>query len=93
MARLRKTVYIFAVKFSYESEWHLDVRDWERDESDELILLETREITFDLPQDWDPTLIQIRALKAQLEKLRATAQAKETEIVEKINNLLCLEMK
>lgn len=91
MARLKTKVYLYIRKLEWETEWTLSVRDWEDGESDECILLETREIFFDLPRDWDPREKQIVALRTQLQTLRATAAVKEIEIEGKIANLLAIE--
>jgi hypothetical protein len=92
MPRLTKTIHICVSKYAWDDAWNLDIYyGSEKPEySDECLYLESRVVTYDLPSDWDPSNMQIAALRAQLVKLRATAEAKATEIEGKIQNLLAI---
>ena len=58
-----------------------------------LVAKQEMELTFDLPEDFNPTAAKIDSLKAEQQKIADEAQAKRNNIEEQIQNLLCLEDK
>ena len=91
MARFSREIRLY-MKKNWDDKWVLDVTDFIQDESESLILMELRTVSLDLPDSWDPVPIQLAALRAKLEKMRAVASAAETEVIGKINSLLAIEM-
>ena len=51
------------------------------------------ELSFDIPDDFDPVNGHIDALKAEKQKIAADAQVKMNNLEEQIQSLLCIEDK
>ena len=59
---------------------------------DEYIFLGCKDVEFEIPDDFDPRPLQIKALKEKQNKAAADFHAMNTEIMRQINELQALEM-
>ena len=57
------------------------------------LLLDTKEVTFNMPDVGDMTNREIAALRKEQSSIRAEAEEKATRLEERIQSLLCIESK
>jgi hypothetical protein len=67
-----------------------DLCRYERGDSSR-IFVGTAEVTFDVPDDFDPRPAQVKALEAKKRELEAQFSAAVVELNRQINSLLCIE--
>ena len=67
--------------------WDLDMTG-----DDDRILITALDVVFDVPDDFDPRPLQIKALYEKQEKAAAAFHTLTTEIMRQINELQALEM-
>ena len=95
MTTLTHTVYAYAVKHSWETEWSLRTCDSSTmenvsDETSQWVLIGPRSFTVELPAAEDLLAGQVKTLNAAKQKIRAEAQSAITKIEETIQSLLAL---
>jgi hypothetical protein len=94
MAQITQTVFVhYDTDRSCEAlgwqRWTLDRHEWKSDK--ERIFVGTAEVTFEVPDDFDPRPTQVKALQARELALRAQFAAAVTEIQRQISQLQALE--
>ena len=74
--------------------WSSGLEVWPRNMkgSDALIFIATKEVEFEVPDDFDPRPEQIKVLQEKQTKAAAAFHAMNTEILRQINELQALEM-
>ena len=82
--------FIVWIKHSWESKGKFSWYAWKPSEDKELIIVRPYEISFDIPDNWDPVPLQIKVMEAEIAKTQAEAQNKVTELKAEINNLLAV---
>lgn len=60
--------------------------------SEQYITLDCKEVEFDMPDNFDPRPLQIKALQEKQQKATAAFHAMNTEIMRQIQELQALEM-
>lgn len=86
---MKKTIKCYLV---YRLEGgNYDVWTW-KPFSSEYVLLDTKEVEFDIPDNFDPRPQQIAALQEKQKKAAADFHAMNTEIMRQIQELQALEM-
>jgi hypothetical protein len=93
MAKITQTFYV-----RYDTDKNCDLLRWPRwdlsrskYEGDTYVNVGTAEVTFDVPDDFDPRPLQVKALEAKRAELHAQFAAAVTEINRQINELLAID--
>ncbi len=94
MAKITQTVFVHydtdkhceAVGFN---RWCLDRYEWKSDK--DRIFVGTAEVTFEVPDDFDPRPAQVKALEAKRREIEAQFAAAVTEINRQISQLQAIE--
>ena len=89
-------MYVFWRKSDYtgEEEFGLiawDFRTWDANSRGGRVFVKEIEVTFDVPDDFNPVPEQLAILEAAKQKARAEFQARVTEIDRQIQSLLAIE--
>ena len=89
-------MYVFWRKSGYtgEGEFGLlawDFRTWDADSRDGRVFVKEVDVTFEVPDDFNPVPEQLAILEAAKQKARADFQARVTEIDRQIQSLLAIE--
>ena len=69
-----------------------EVWDLDMSSGGEKMLINTLDVEFDVPKDFDPRPLQIKALQEKQTKAAAAFHAMNTEMMRQINELQALEM-
>jgi len=88
-----KNVWIYAHYNIYTKDTDYQLSSYERATSSGDVLLETRVISFDTPNDKELRAKLSSSMKLKLSEVRADHYKEEREIQESINELLSLEFK
>jgi hypothetical protein len=93
MAKITQTVFVHRDISRYRcSEWSVwDLKQYQTDDNDNHIFVGTAEVTFDVPDDFDPRPAQVKALEAKERELRAQFAAAVTDIQRQISQLQAIE--
>jgi len=94
MAQITQTVFVHydtdkhceAIGFN---RWCLDRSEWKNDRA--RIFVGTVQVTFEVPDDFDPRPQQVKALEAKRQELRAQFAAAVTESERQISQLQAIE--
>jgi len=88
-------LYVQAVKYNWEKEFVIDVRDYKTESSREQVVVHLSEVTVEVQiPDVDVKHLQLEEVKQLQETIkteRANSYARITAIEEKIQSLLCIE--
>ena len=88
-------LYVQAVKYNWQKEFVIDVRDYKTESSREQVVVHLSEVTVEVQiPDVDVKHLQLEEVKQLQETIkteRANSYARITAIEEKIQSLLCIE--
>ena len=88
-------LYVQAVKYNWQKEFVIDVRDYKTESSHEQVVVHLSEVTVEVQiPDVDVKHLQLEEVKQLQETIkteRANSYARITAIEEKIQSLLCIE--
>ena len=88
-------LYVQAVKYYWQEEFVIDVRDYKTESSHEQVVVHLSEVTVEVQiPDVDVKHLQLEEVKQLRETIkteRANSYARITAIEEKIQSLLCIE--
>ena len=87
------TVFIHCCKYDWKEEGVFVAHPYRFDDSTTHIFLFEQEIEIDIPDDFDPTPIQIEKLRKEKQRILAEAQVKANNIDQQIQEMLCIENK
>ena len=93
MAQITQTVFVHYDTYRHADElawgrWSLN--RWESKHGDEVFVCKA-EVTFEVPDDFDPRPVQIKALEAKKRELQAQFSAAVTELNRQISELQAIE--
>lgn len=88
MKKIVKAFYFFDTKNGKYDFW--DFKPWTED--GQRIMLDEKEIEFEIPDDFDPRPAQIKELEKKQKEATAAFHALSTEIMRQIQELQALEM-
>ena len=90
MAKHTITAYVYQVDYGFSTEPEYKVYNTDTMGSAYSAMVGPVEVTFTVPDDFDPRPGKIAALEAKKQELRAEFAAKVTEIERKISELLAI---
>lgn len=91
--KVTDTVFIHWKKYAWEEQGSFRAMDMKMDATPEYVFIREEQITFEVPDDFDPIPDVIANMKAKKQEILADAQVKANNIEEQIQRLLCIEHK
>ena len=89
--KIKTILYIYHIQYSFMDEPEYQVLSFDIGKDEHRILMCTREVELEVPDNFDPRPQQIEVLQEKKQNVMAEYQETVTEIDRAISNLLALE--